>query len=39
LLAHFSNLLSIVLGEQVQFEDTLSNIWRTHNIDFENFSL
>jgi hypothetical protein len=27
------------LGEQVKFKDTFSNIWSTHEVDLEDFSL
>lgn len=39
LFAHFGNLLTVVLGENVKFENSFSNIWSTHEVDFENFSL
>jgi hypothetical protein len=39
LFAHLGNLLSIILGEQVEFEDSLGNLWSTHDIDLEHSSL
>jgi hypothetical protein len=39
LFAHLSNLLAVVLSENVKFENSFSNIWGTHEIDLKNFSL
>jgi len=39
LLTHFGNLFSIVLSEQIQLEDTLSNVWSAHEVNLKDFGL
>lgn len=39
LLAHLGDLLAVVLGEYVEFENSLSDVWSGHEVDFENFGL
>lgn len=39
MLAKTGNSLPIVLGEEVKLENSLSNIWGTHEIDLKEFGL
>ena len=39
LLAHLGDLLAVVLGEYVEFENSLSDVWSGHEVDLENFGL
>jgi len=39
LLAHLGNLFTVILSEDIQLEDTFSNIWSAHNIYFKNSGL
>jgi hypothetical protein len=38
-LAHLGNLLSIVLGEDIELENSLRNVWSTREIDLEDLGL
>lgn len=39
LFTHLGNLLAVILSENVEFENTFGDIWSTHEVDFEHFSL
>lgn len=39
LLAHLCNLFSIVLREEIELEDSLGNVWSTHEVDLEDLGL
>jgi len=39
LLAHPGDFFAVVVAEDVQFEDAVGDIWRTHKINLKNFRL
>jgi len=39
LLTHFGNLLSVILVEDIQLENSFCDVWSTQEIDFKDFGL